>query len=353
MHLAPVRSTRTTVFSDAIKTELEKEVAGQTLAVNTVVRGVTRLASGFTPRERSMCAYMFMGPPGTGKSHVIQALARLLHGDTQRVAIVDAGELARSDPTAAFAAQLAPVVSAPMVSNAGPPPPGVSLDLPPLSIIQVEFLERATTEACTALASILETGRLTYPDGRRGILRNCMVFLTSRLCCREILDEAPQIGFSGALNEDDGDYEDRLYKLCYEEAVQKFGGDLMGQLDRFVVFHRLQEEHLTAILDRRFARLNQWLGTHRFQCELQPLAREFLLERGLRDLHLGARDLLRAHQQFVEFPVADLLISGRMQAGGSVLIDRRPEEEHLHFTVAEHRAEDLTSSPHVREIPVG
>jgi hypothetical protein len=35
----------------------------------------------------------------------------------------------------------------------------------------------------------------------------------------------------------------------------------------------------------------------------------------------------------VEFPLADLLVSGRIPEGGLVLLDRRDGEEHLHFTV--------------------
>lgn len=335
------------MFSDLIKSALEKEVVGQPRAVNTIVRGVTRLMSGMMPRERQLCAYMLMGPTGTGKSHIVHTLARWLHNDGQRALVID-GSVLTGDPRLAFAAQLAPLFAAvPPDSSAQHWSP---LEAPPLSIVQVDFLERAAPEASRMLASCLETGQVTLPDGRRGSLRGSLVFMTSGLCSREILDEAPRIGFAGAQG-DDGGAEDRISTLCREQAEARFGGDLMGQLDGFVVFHRLQEEHLPAILDRRLARMDRWLCSRGCRCEVQPTARDFLLANAHSDLRFGARDLLRTHQKLVEFPVADLLVSGRLPPGSLLLVDHRAGEEHLHFTVT-----DASNAPHgaeLHEIPIG
>ena len=176
--------------------------------------------------------------------------------------------------------------------------------------------------------------------------------MTSGLCTREILDEASPIGFTGTPDEDEE--KDRIYKLCHDKAEQQFGGDLVGRLDGLIVFHRLGEEHLTEILDRRVLRLNQWLAPRGFQCKLLPEAKAFLLERGRHDLRRGTRDLIRAHRRFVEFPLADLMVSGRIPPGGLVVIGRVADEEHLHFTVNElpqAGGSPLTAAT-FREIPI-
>jgi hypothetical protein len=59
---------------------------------------------------------------------------------------------------------------------------------------------------------------------------------------------------------------------------------------------------------------------------------------------------VRAHRRFVEFPLADLLVSGRIPSGGFVLLDRREGEEHLHFTVMR---EARAAQAALLEIPVG
>jgi ATP-dependent Clp protease ATP-binding subunit ClpA len=350
------------MFSDAIKAALEKEVVGQPFAVNTVVRGLTRLVSGLTPREHSMCAQMFIGPPGTGKSHLVRTLARLLHGDERRLVIVDCGQLSGTDPLLAFTAQLAPLFPPAMPSMPGmpaipgnpwPPVQDVMGQAPPLAVIKVELLERASAEICKVLASILESGMMALPDGRKLNLRHSMLFVTSRLCSQEILDEAPRIGFSGALDEDDSESQDQLYDLCYDKAQQRFGTDVVERFDRLVIFHKIQEEHMPAILDRYVERLDQWLAARCLRCNLQPAAREFLVAKGGRDLRAGARELLRAHRQFVEFPIADMLVTGRIPAGGSIRIDRRPKEDHLHFTVDEPADKGVEASAPTCEIPVG
>jgi len=228
----------------------------------------------------------------------------------------------------AFASQLVPLFRATRGDERMGP-----AEAPPLSIIRIESLERAPREICAALAVAHETGQIVLPEGRRGSLRNCLLIMTTGLCAKEILDEAPRIGFSGTLEENDEE-EARIQALCAEQAEEAFGPDLVGRLDGLVVFHRLQSEHLTAILHRRVARLREYMALGGFDCRMEPAAREFLLERSGRDLRLGSSDLIRCHRKFVEFPVADLIMSGCVPPGGRVLIDRRSGEEHLHFTVS-------------------
>jgi ATP-dependent Clp protease ATP-binding subunit ClpA len=332
------------VFSDLIKSTLERDVVGQTRAVDSVVHGVTRMASGVTPRERDFCCYLFVGPTGTGKTHLIRTLARILHGDEQHMVVADCTPVVRGDPWNTFVSQLAPLFAP---SSAGGRWGG-ALEAPPLSIIRVESLERAPEEVCKALAVALDTGRIMLPEGRSSSLRNCLLFLTTGLCSREILDEAPRIGFAGSPEEDTE--EERIRAVCFEQAAKSFGPDLVGRLDGLVVFHRLQDEHLATILDRRFERLRQWLSNRGSGCRMEPAARAFLLERGRGDLRRGATDLIRAHREFIEFPVADLLISGRIPLGGLLGVDRRAGEDHLHFTIAPRTEAD--DREREREVPV-
>ena len=315
------------MVSDLLKAALEAEIVGQPGAVQAVVRGTVHVMSGLTPRERKWSALMFMGPSGTGKTQLVQTLSKTIHGDGRGLFVVDCTHHAHADPWTAFASQLLPMFSAPSFHETA-----MVLEAQPLSIVLVEYLDRARPEISKALAACLDTGHLPLPGGRMGSLRNCLVFVTTSHCSRELLEEVPKIGFQVQPSVD-GEEEGRVHRACVALAEESFGEDLVSRLDGLLVFHKLDERHLAEILDRRFARLNRTLVKRGFRSEMTEAARAFLLARGTGDLKTGARELVRAHRRFVEFPLADLMVSGRIPQGGLVLLDRRDGEEHLHFTV--------------------
>jgi len=334
------------MFSETFKAALEREIVGQSAAVNGVVRGVTRVVSGLTPRERTLCAYLFVGPTGTGKTHLVRTLARLLHGDEQRTVVIDCAQFLEGDPGHGFIAQLGSLFGAQQGELATVGPASVS-------ILRIEALERAPKELFRTLGAIIETGEVVLPGGNHRNLGNCLIFITTSLCSREILADAPTVGFSGGPDaEDDEGQQDRTYRTCHEMAEQQFGSELVGSLDALCIFHPLENEHLAGITDRRIERLNAWLARRGACCEVHPAAKQFLLTKGRRDLRTGARELIGAHRRLLEFPVADLLISGRVPPGGVVDVDRRPDEDHCHFTVRASEAERPCAGAAVYEVPI-
>jgi ATP-dependent Clp protease ATP-binding subunit ClpA len=332
------------MFSERIKEALEREVVGQPNAVQSVVRGVTRLVSGLTPMERSWCVYLLVGPPGTGRTYLVRTLARLLRGSEEPYT-VNCNPAGQADPWMSFVQQLTPLFAQQEPATDGMP------GRPP-RIVVVKDLECAHKELFPILARILESGRVPMPDGRTCRLDNCLVFLASSLCTAEILDAA-RIGFAGgAPTEEREDEQDTIFRMCREEAEKVFGIELLAQLDQLIVFRRLEEEHLARVLDGHSARMNRWLGRRGVTCDLRPAAKAFLLESGSHRRVLGARELIVAHRRELEFPLADLLLSDQLRNGVHVVVDHEEGAEHLHFTVDE--PEELaTVAAGAVEIPVG
>ena len=333
------------MFSDALKQALEREVVGQPQAIDSVVRGVTRLLSGLTPTERSWCAYLFVGPPGTGRAHLVRTLARALYRQEELLTL-NCNPGGHPDPWQWLSQQFAPHVE------------GQALRQPtgnPASIVLINDLENANKEFYPVLARVLETGQVPLQNGRIARLDNCLIFLTSSICAAEILD-TDRMGFSSTSQAEAGDEEQRtIVEFCRGHSEDSFGLDLMQQIDRLIVFRKLEEDHLARLLDRHFARMSRWLSRSGIRCELLPEASAYLLERTSSQKALGARSLIRTHNREVEFPLADLLLSNQLEEGSVVLVGHKPDEEHLHFTVRDpsaRYAEQPTLSG-LREIPVG
>lgn len=313
------------MFSERMMEALTHEVVGQPQAIHSVVRSATRLLSGLTPLERSWCAHLFIGPPGTGRAHLVRTLARHLHGD-ETAHTVSCNSGGQPDPWTCFVQQLAPLLTL--------HEPRPSLWCGPPKVILVQDLERAHKEFFPLLARLLETGQVPLPGGREGSLHNCILFLLSGLGTDRIL-ATNEIGFSSsaALPEDGADLRTSLVETCTEEAKQTFGLELLAQLDDLVVFRKLEDEHLGKILEGHFARMNRWFERRGVTCELRPAARDFLLERASQQRLMGARDLISIHRREVEFPLADLLVSSQLEAGSRVVVDHEVGAKHLQFTV--------------------
>jgi len=333
------------MFSESLKETLEQEVVGQPRAIHSVVRGVTRILSGLTPMERSWCAYLFIGPPGTGRAHLVRTLARVVHG-REALLTLNCNPGGHPDPWLWLTQQFAHLYDEPAVQA----PNGR-----PLSLVLIHDLENANVEFYPVLARLLETGQLPLAGGRTASLENCIVFLTSNLCAEEIL-ETHHMGFSGASTAEGEEEQERsLHGHCKDEAERVFGLDLLEQIDRLVVFRRLEDDSLGHVLDRHFARMSRWLALSGIRCELRPEARSFVLEHSTGSKHQGARGIVLTHRREVEFPLADLLLSRQLEAGTRVIVGHRPDERHLHFTVEAEAP--LFAEPPVAEraveVPVG
>lgn len=313
------------MLSFRIHCALEREVVGQPRAVSAVTRTLTVALSGLHNPASPLGIYLFVGPSGTGKTHLARSVAKVIHGEPRRLVAVDCIQLGGREEWSGFIAQIAPAFRpARRESNDG------MLSMGPLSVLLVEHLEWARPETVQALITALETGFLMLPDGKYGSLSGCLVFMTTGLCAREIFDAGrPEIGFSPARDIEETE-KARIYQLVSTAAEKQWGTDLLGHLDDLLVFHRLREEHLPFILRRLVLQINARLGRREISVSLDPSAEGILLSRAVRHLRHGAWILVRMFRRFILFPVADLAESGKLAAGSHIVV-RADDDDRLRF----------------------
>jgi len=334
------------LLSHRIQSFLEREVVGQSRAVNTLTRSLTVALSGIDPVEAPIGSYLFLGPSGTGKSHMARALARMLGGQGDRLAVVDCSQLGESNELQGVAGQIAS-----QFQNTGSHEDGL-LAMPCPSILLVENLEAAKPEFVQALLGVIETGRFRLAEGHQGSLAGCLVLMTSSLCAGEIYGEDRQeIGFStGALDLEERERA-RIYQVCASTVEKHWGPVLLGHIDDLIVFHRLREHHFPAILDRQLADLNERLASRRIRVEIEPQARSYLLARGACYPRHGAWFLIKSFRRYVVFPVADMLADGTA-TDARVQVDLDAEERLCFLVRAERRDEAPATASLEGSIPI-
>jgi len=300
-------------FSISFRNALEREVVGQPRAVQSVVRSVTVAAGGLEPARAPAAVYLFMGPNGTGKTHLAHSLARLLHGNTNHLEVIDCVRMLPHQ-----APDLGRLLR-PHFRYSSAQDNDIQV-MVPLSILLIENLDSATPDVAQSMFASLESCHLLLPDGGRGSLRGCLVFMTSTLCGNDVFEARPGLGFAPGTEDLAESEKERIYQICSATALKRWGAEMLSHVDDLIVFHRLRECHLPFILERLVLGLNEQLAAHEVSVHLDQSALGFLEGRGARFLQHGAWVLRKAFRRFIVYPLADLIHSDRARAGNRVLV---------------------------------
>jgi len=142
----------------------------------------------------------------------------------------------------------------------------------------------------------------------------------------EMLKKQGSLGFKS--EKEDMTYQTMKTRLL-DEVKRTFKPEFLNRLDDIIVFKPLTKEDLCKIVDIEVAEVkNRLKEQHGITIELGKDALDFLIEKGF-DLVYGARPLKRTIQRFLEDPLAEEIISGRMQNGKIVKISAKAD--HLAF----------------------
>ena len=99
-----------------------------------------------------------------------------------------------------------------------------------------------------------------------------------------------------------------------------FRPEFLNRLDEIILFHRLSASHMGPIVDIQMKRLQALLDDRKIRIELSDGARSWLGRVGYDPVY-GARPLKRAVQKYVQDPLADALLAGKVHDGDTVRVD--------------------------------
>jgi ATP-dependent Clp protease ATP-binding subunit ClpB len=159
----------------------------------------------------------------------------------------------------------------------------------------------------------LDDGRLTDSQGRTVDFKNTVLIMTSNIGSPQIL-EAQQRRAS----------YDEVCSLVMAELREHFRPEFLNRVDETVVFHALETEQLTKIVEIQLERLRARLTERRISLSVAPAALRYLGERGYDPVY-GARPLKRLIQQEIETPMARQLVKGELRDGDTATVELKDQ----------------------------
>ncbi|WP_404403663.1 ATP-dependent Clp protease ATP-binding subunit ClpA [Pelagibacterium halotolerans] len=282
-----------------LETNLKRVVFGQDKAIEALSSAIKLARAGLREPEKPIGSYMFTGPTGVGKTEVARQLA-----DTLGV------ELLRFD--------MSEYMERHTVSRLIGAPPGYvgfdqgglmtdGVDQHPHCVLLLDEIEKAHPDLFNILLQVMDHGKLTDHSGKQVDFRNVILIMTSNVGATE-LAKAP-IGFGRVRQEGDD-----------EEAINRmFTPEFRNRLDAIISFAPLPPATVQRVVEKFVLQLEGQLAERGITIELTPEAADWLAVRGY-DERMGARPLGRVIQEHVKKPLAEEVLFGLLQKGGSVKV---------------------------------
>jgi ATP-dependent Clp protease ATP-binding subunit ClpA len=281
---------------------------------------------------------LFLGPTGSGKTHVVEAAAEVLFGDRNAVVRIDCAEFQHSHEIAKLIGSppgyLGHRETSPLLTQENLEKYRTERD--PFTLVLFDEIEKASDSLWQLLLGILDKATLTLGDNRKVDFSQTIIIMTSNLGAKEMSELITgSIGFAPARGASfaESDLDQKIYRTALEAARRKFSPEFMNRIDKVVVFRSLKHQELTRILDLELAavqhRIDEGAG-ERFVFKLTDDAKEFLLAEGI-EYRYGARHLKRAIERFLVNPLANLSATRQVRLGDVVVVDVNAGDQKLSF----------------------
>jgi ATP-dependent Clp protease ATP-binding subunit ClpC len=290
---------------------LAERVVGRAAALTAIATTLRRNQAGFGGK-RPIGSFLLLGPTGVGKTEVARALSEVLFGKAEDMLRFDMGEFSEAHA----------------VSRLIGSPPGYvgheeggqlteAVRRRPYRVLLFDEIEKAHREVLQVLLSLLDEGVVTDARGVRVSFRHCLVVMTSNLGAQAATRRS--VGFGDAPSESND---------TMDAAKRAIAPELWNRIDEVLAFPPLTRDEAKAIgkklLEDSLAKLKD---ARSVSVVYPPEILDWIVERGYSQAD-GARPMRRLVQRSLEAAVAEAVLAGAVERGGSaefVLGDDGPE----------------------------
>lgn len=348
---------------------LKKRVVGQDRAIKRVVESLMLFRTPFKQPDKPVGAFLWLGPTGSGKTRLAEAIAERFYYDRDALVRIDCSVLNEAHLLSSLTGTShgyigydddyklsQKSISAPAyeildnnkelkalwqdadvkarkfnsIANDGKTPPDEieklaeeteeawlkynlrcvkELSKRPL-VILFDEVERAHPDLFNLLISILNRASLAMANGEKTDFSTALIVMTSNIGAEDIERLRKRIGFAPPPPMEKED--DEIYHVVMLKVREIIGGPLAGRLgDNITVFHSLKPEHLRTILDNQISELNEVFQKW-FAISVTEEVRTFIFESAHHHEN-GARIIEDKIKKYIRIPLSSLWVTSQLQ----------------------------------------
>ncbi len=304
-----------------MKEVLQAKVIGQDEAVNKIVKAIQRNRIGLKDPNKPIGSFIFLGPTGVGKTHLAKILAEFMFDSADSLIRVDMSEYMEKFSVSRLI---------------GAPPGYVGYEeggqltekvrRKPYSIVLLDEIEKAHPDVFNILLQVMDEGRLTDSLGRRIDFKNTIIIMTSNVGTRQLKDFGKGVGFTTPSTTE---LESEFSRSVIQKALNRtFAPEFLNRVDDVIMFDQLSKESIRSIIDLELKGIFARVAAMGYNLELTSEAKDYIADKGY-DIQFGARPLKRAIQKYLEDELADVVLSGELETGDTIVMDFNPETKEI------------------------
>ena len=289
-----------TTSLETLHARISAKIYGQEEAVRQVVEAVQMSKAGLLDENKPLASLLFVGPTGVGKTEVAKVLASELGISLQRF---DMSEYTEKHTVAKLIGSPAGYV--------GYEDGGLLTDAirkTPNCVLLLDEIEKAHPDVFNILLQVMDYAVLTDNKGRKADCRHVVLIMTSNAGAQ--FARQASIGFSSQIT---------AGEAMLKQVKKTFKPEFINRLSATVVFHDMSREMASLILDKKLGELSSKLAARQIEMELNPEARNWLLQRGFLPEY-GAREMDRVIASHLKPLLMREILFGSLKSGGKTCI---------------------------------
>tara|TARA_R110000824_G_scaffold69335_1_gene178759 strand:- start:1139 stop:3178 length:2040 start_codon:yes stop_codon:yes gene_type:complete len=287
--------------------QLKKEVIGQDVAIDTIVKAIRRNSIGIKELDKPIGSFICLGPTGVGKTHLAKKLAQLLFGSEESMIRVDMSEYQEKHS----------------VSRLIGSPPGYvgyneggqfteKVRQNPYSLILFDEIEKGHRDIFNILLQILDDGYVTDAAGRKINFKNTLIMMTSNIGVKKSQDFSKGLGFTTKASQQTD--KERIRTIISKSLKNTFNPEFLNRLDDILIFETLGKDSIKKIVKIELSFLTERLLEKDYNIKFGSSIVDHICDIG-HDVNFGARPLKRAIQSEVEDYISSQILKDSIKEG--------------------------------------